>query len=417
MIPTNYSKSTELLTPLIGVIVAFIVSLGFARTMMDISMQQFQLIAKFLVISGGISLVIGYAIFTIGQNLFRSIRLKILLAYSLGIIVAMINIYANSHLMFLSEKDFLCLTVLLMFATILSASFGHLLAVRMTKSLQLLQSGANNLAKGDFSTRVTLPEIDELSNVADAFNLMADQLQQSSTRQQELEQARRTLIAAVSHDLRTPLASIRVMTEALADGVVTEPDMVNRYYTRIGSQIENLSSLIDDLFELSQLETGLMALKLEDISLNDLLSDVLESMQVQANRKGISLQGSFCEPLPCVQAELPKIQRVLYNLVQNAIHYTPAQGAIFLSTQLVSQGVQVKVADTGEGITPEHLPHIFENFYRGEKSRSRETGGAGLGLAIVKRIVEAHQGQVSVESEPGRGTSFSFVLPAAPARS
>jgi signal transduction histidine kinase len=201
------------------------------------------------------------------------------------------------------------------------------------------------------------------------------------------------------------------MIEALADGVVTEPATVQRYYGTIRSQTENLSGLINDLFELSQLETGQIQLAIEAVNLNDLLSDVVESMQAQAGAKGISLKAIFSEDLPLIKGELNKIQRVIYNLVQNAIRHTPTSGSISLATQVVPEGVQVEVADTGEGIAAEDLPHIFDQFFRGEKSRSRETGGAGLGLAIAKRIVEAHHGQIWVESQVGRGTRFRFVLP------
>lgn len=202
------------------------------------------------------------------------------------------------------------------------------------------------------------------------------------------------------------------MTEALADGVVTDPATIDRYYVTIRSQIENLSGLINDLFELSQLETGQVQLQVEPINLNDLLSDVLESMQPQAKAKEVSLKGIFGEDLPPIMAEFLKVQRVLNNLVQNAIRHTPASGSVSLATKVVPQGVQVEVADTGEGISSEDLPHIFDQFFRGEKSRSRETGGSGLGLAIAKSIVEAHNGQIWVDSQVGQGTRFSFILPA-----
>jgi signal transduction histidine kinase len=281
----------------------------------------------------------------------------------------------------------------------------------MTQSLRSLQQGAQQLAMGDFSARVILNEVDELSKVAEAFNKMADELEMSFARQKALEQARRNLTAAVSHDLRTPLASIRAMIEAIIDGVVTDPATIRRYHATIHSQIESLSVLINDLFELSKLETDQIQLNKEAINLNDLLSDVLESMQPQAKSKNVSLKAIFCEDLPLIRAELAKIQRVLYNLIQNAIRHTPDSGSIALTTTVVPAGVQVEVADTGEGISPEDLPYIFDQFFRGEKSRSRETGGAGLGLAIAKRIIEAHQGQIWVESQPGQGTRFSFVLP------
>ena len=402
----------EIGSPLLGLVGAFLAALAIAIYIMEAPAGDLKDLMQFLLTSSLPSLLAGYFVFTVGRKWLRSIRYKTLLAYSLGVIIAIINIYVTSKLMFVSQHDFLLLGLLLIFAGILSASFGYLLAASMAQSLSLLQKGAQRIARGDFSARVYLTEVDELSEVAEAFNRMGDELQKSFARQKELEQARRDLLVAVSHDLRTPLTSIRAMIEALADGVVTEPPMVQRYYGTVQSQIENLSGLINDLFELSQLETGQIQLAVETVNMNDLLSDVLESMQAQAGAKGVSLKGIFSEDAPLIKAELAKIQRVIYNLVQNAIRHTPASGSISLATQVIPEGVQVEVADTGEGIAPEDLPHIFDQFFRGEKSRSRETGGAGLGLAIAKGIIEAHHGQIWVESQVGQGTRFRFILPA-----
>ena len=405
-------KWQEAWPSLLGLGVSFLAALGIAIYVMEVSSGDLRDLSRFLITSSLPSLVIGYLVFVLGRKWLRSIGQKMLLAYSLGVIIAIINIYVTSQLMFVSQHDFLLLGLLLIFAALLSASFGYLLATSMTRSLRQLQKGANKLATGDFSARVSLNEIDELSSVAEAFNMMADELEMSFARQKQLERARRDLIAAVSHDLRTPLTSIRAMIEALADGVVTDSTTVERYYATIRSQIENLSSLINDLFEISQLETGQVQLHVEPINLNDLLSDVLESMQPQARAKEVSLKAIFSEDLPPIMAEFVKVQRVLNNLVQNAIRHTPASGSISLATKVVPQGVQVEVEDTGEGISAEDLPHIFDQFFRGEKSRSRETGGSGLGLAIAKSIVEAHHGQIWVDSQVGQGTRFSFILPA-----
>lgn len=404
-------KWQEMWPALAGLGGAFLVALGIAIYVMQAPYSDIQDLAQFLITSSIPSLLIGYLLFLLGRRWLRSIQQKLLLAYGLGIIIALINIFVTSQLMFVSQHDFLLLGLLLVFAGLLSTSFGYLLASRMTRSLKQLQQGAQQLAAGDFSVHVHVSEQDELAEVAEAFNLMVDELQRSFARQQELERARRDLIAAVSHDLRTPLTSIRVMIEALTDGVVTDPAMVQRYYANTHSQIESLANLITDLFELSKLEAGQIDLQLEPLNLNDLLSDVIESMQPQARVKEISMKGIFSEDVPIIKAEFAKIQRVLYNLVQNAIRHTPARGSISLATLAVPQGVQVEVVDSGEGINPEDLPHIFDQFFRSDKSRSRETGGAGLGLAIAKRIIEAHRGQIWVESEPEQGTRFSFILP------
>ena len=406
-------KLQEFWPLLAGLSIAFCVVLIIAVYVMQAPSSELKDLIQFLMTSSLPSLVSGYLVFALGREWLRSIKQKILLAYSLGIIIAILNIYVTSRLMFVSHHDFLLLGLLLIFAALISASFGYILASNMTRSLWQLQKGAHDLAAGNFSTRVKLNETDELADVAEAFNLMADELQRSFARQKELEQARRNLIAAVSHDLRTPLTSIRAMIEAMSDGVVTDPATVKRYYFNIQSQTENLSNLINDLFELTKLESEQVQLRLEPVNLNDLLSEVVDSMQQQASNKNVSLEASFCQDALMTVAEFDKIQRVVYNLIQNAIRHTPDKGTITVKTKLVPQGIQVDVEDTGEGIDPDDQPHIFEQFFRGEKSRSRETGGAGLGLAIAKRIVEAHNGQIWVDSQPGQGTCFSFVLPIA----
>ena len=396
---------------LVGLAGAFLAALVIAIWIMQAPAGDLTDLIKFLLTSSVPSLLIGYLVFMAGHRRLRSIRYKVLLAYGLGIIITLLNIYVTSQLMFVSVHDFLLLGLLLIFAGVLSVSFGYLLAASITQSLWLLQEGARKIAGGDLSARVKLTEADELAEVAAAFNTMAGELQRSFARQKQLEQSRRDLVAAVSHDLRTPLTSIRAMLEALADGVVSEPATVERYYVTMRAQIQNLSGLINDLFELSQLETEQVKLRLELVNLNDLLSDVLETMQAQARAKQVTLEGAFSTDLPLVQVEPAKIQRVLYNLTQNAIQHTPAGGSIALATQLTPGGVQIDVTDTGEGIAAEDLPRVFDQFFRGEKSRSRATGGAGLGLAIAKRIVEAHHGRIWVESQLGQGARFSLLLP------
>ena len=402
----------EVWSPVAGLIGAFLITLIIAIFVMQAPASDLRALTQFLLTSSIPSLVMGYLAFTLGRQWLHSIRHKIILAYSLGIVIAILNIFVTSQLMFVSEHDFLLLALLLVFAGVLSASFGYLLAANITRSLDMLRESTQRVANGDFSVQVSLTELDELSDVADSFNRMAHELQNAFARQKELEQARRDLIAAVSHDLRTPLTSIGAMVEALADGVVTDQATTQRYYASIGSQIENLSRLINDLFELAQLDTRQIELHLEPVNMNDLLSDVLETMQAQAGAKGVALKGIFSQDLPLIRAEFTKIQRVLFNLVQNAIRHTPAHGSIALATRKVPEGIQIDISDTGEGILPDDLPHVFDQFFRGEKSRSRETGGSGLGLTIARGIVEAHQGRIWVESQLDRGTCFSFILPA-----
>jgi signal transduction histidine kinase len=203
------------------------------------------------------------------------------------------------------------------------------------------------------------------------------------------------------------------MVEAIDDGVVTDAETTQRYVRTILSEVQRLSGLIDDLFELSRLDAGVLALHVEPGSLRDLVSDTLEALQVQAAEKGLRLHGAVEDNLPPVLMDTARVQRVLFNLVQNAIRHTPPDGTILLAAQEEPEAVRVDVVDTGEGVAPDDLPHIFERFYRGEKSRVRGQGGAGLGLAIARGLVEAHGGRIWAQSVPGQGARFSFVLPKA----
>jgi signal transduction histidine kinase len=243
---------------------------------------------------------------------------------------------------------------------------------------------------------------------------MVARLEEADAQKRALEQTRRDLIAWVSHDLRTPLASIRVMLEAMADGVVSDPDTVQRYLQNTQSEIRHLSRLIDDLFELAQLDANRLVLNLEPSSLRDLISDTLGSIQAQAERRSITLQGHVEPDIDPVLMAPEKIQRVLDNLLGNALRHTPPGGTVTLQAWRAGDTIHVEIEDTGEGIAAEDLAHVFDSFFRGEKSRSRDDQGlrgAGLGLAIAKGLVEAHGGQISVRSEHGKGSCFSFTLP------
>ena len=228
-----------------------------------------------------------------------------------------------------------------------------------------------------------------------------------------MEQSRRDLIAAVSHDLRTPLAAIRATIEAITDGVVTDEATITRYLRTMHDGTRELSRLIDDLFDLSRLDAGALALEHEPAALADLVSDTLERMRPQAAARDVVLTGFAAADLPLVPLDARFVGRVLANLVDNAVRHTPAGGRVEVAVYREGPAVRVEVRDTGEGIAPADLPHVFERFYRGEKSRSREHGGAGLGLAICKGIVEAHGGRIWAEARSPQGTQVSFTLPIA----
>jgi signal transduction histidine kinase len=240
---------------------------------------------------------------------------------------------------------------------------------------------------------------------------MAAQLESAALQQRELDQLRRDLVAWVGHDLRTPLTSIRVIIEALADQVVEDPATVQRYLQNAQQQIGALSLLLDDLFEMAQIDAGGLKLDRQPNSLCDLISDTIEAFSALAERQGVTLEGSASSDVDPTPMDVQKVGRVLNNLLTNALRHTPAGGVIQVTASAKPQRILVQVRDTGEGISKEDLPHIFERFYRGDKSRSRETGGAGLGLAIADGIVRAHGGEIGVESQLGQGTQMWFTLP------
>ena len=246
---------------------------------------------------------------------------------------------------------------------------------------------------------------------------MVQQLEHSQVQRERLEASRRELIAAVSHDLRTPLASIRTMIEALNDGVVSDPETISRYLHTVQNETHHLTTLIDDLFELSQIDAGALKLHLEPTSLADLVSDALEAMAAQAHKKNVHLQGQVEGTPHRLPLDAARMQRVLDNLIQNAIRHTPSDGTVTLTVRGEPNSVQLTVSDTGEGIRESDLPHVFDRFYRGEPARTRDSqsvaSGVGLGLAIARGIVEAHGGTISAMSAPGEGATFRVVLPAA----
>ncbi|MCZ7665803.1 MAG: cell wall metabolism sensor histidine kinase WalK [Chloroflexi bacterium] len=211
--------------------------------------------------------------------------------------------------------------------------------------------------------------------------------------------------------MRTPLTSIRALIEALHDGVVTDPETKQRYYHTIRADIIALNSLIDDLFELAQLDAGGLALELSPHALTDLISDSLESFEAVAAQRGVTLTGTIGENLDPVLLNVPKIGRVLANLISNALRYTPTGGQVQVRAFRNAEGAVVLVQDSGPGFAPADLPRVFEQFYRGEQARSRATGGAGLGLAIAWGIVEAHNGRIWAENGPEGGAVVGFVLP------
>lgn len=239
---------------------------------------------------------------------------------------------------------------------------------------------------------------------------IADALEESYARERALEGARRELVAWVSHDLRTPLAGMRAMAEALEDGVVTDPGTVSRYHRQIKREVDRLSAMVDDLFELSRIHAGALRLTPSRIGLADLVADTLAGAEPLARAKGVVLTAEAAEPVP-VEADAAALGRALRNLVVNAIEHTPADRPVVLRAGTAAGMARVSVSDACGGIPEEDLPRVFEVAFRGESARTPTAdGGAGLGLAIARGIVEAHAGEIDVVNE-GPGCRFEIRLP------
>jgi signal transduction histidine kinase len=321
---------------------------------------------------------------------------------------------AGARAMFISGHDLSLLLTMLTFAAALSAGFGLLYAMPLSSRIERVRAGTERIAGGQLGSKVRVEGHDEVARLAEDFNRMARALEEAAQREREMEKARRDLVAAVSHDLRTPLASTRALIEALADGVAADPQTEKRYLSSASRELEHLSRLVDDLFELARIDAGLLQLTLEEASLHDLISDTISSFQAQAEQQGVRLEGEIVGDVDPVLANPPRLQRVLHNLVSNALRHTPADGAVTLRATREGEEARVEVSDTGEGIAAEDQPRVFERSFRSEQSRTRskrgDAPGAGLGLAIARGLVEAHGGTMDVESDLGHGSRFRFTL-------
>jgi len=395
-----------------GILLIVAISLGMFNLLMSPPAGELGLMALFLGITAFVSTLAGFAAYRFGWiNSSPALRWTLLGGYALSSLLTFFNVWFSAQLMFASEHDLLLAIVLLVFAGGIAMILGYFLSSTVTERIHRLKDAAEKLSRGDLQTRVPVQGRDEVSALAATFNRMAEQLQAADRKQRELESLRRDLIAWASHDLQTPLTSMRAILEALSDGIVEDPETVKRYLITAQRDVRSLSALIDDLFQMAQLDAGGFPLHRAGASLNDLVSDTLESFAELAKQRDITLEGHAESDVDPVFMDTQAIGRVLNNLISNALRHTPPGGRVSVWVRRTDSGVDVTVSDTGEGIHAEDIPHIFKRFYRGEKSRSRETGGAGLGLAIARGIVRAHGGDIRVESQVGKGTQFSFHIP------
>ncbi len=314
-----------------------------------------------------------------------------------------------------NEQDFLdrvnmWLVIVGIVAAVTALALGGILTWYITRPIKSLVKGAHQVAQGNLAYRVDVRSKDELGDLGRSFNSMAASLERA-------EMERRRMIADITHELRTPLTVIEGTVDGIEDGVF-EAD--KGHLDTIKEQTALLARLAADLRDLSMAESGQLKLQLTATNMTDMVRRKILTYAVPAREKGIDLVSRLPEAALMVEVDPVRIEQVLGNLMTNAIRHTPTGGKITVSAREIDRDIAhgikspslvVSVADTGEGISPEHLPHVFERFYRVEESRSRGEGGAGLGLAIARQMVEAHGGKVWAESEIGKGSTFYVALP------
>lgn len=412
MKPRSYSPFVTVLRLVGGIFFVVLVSLAIFYWIMQPPMGELGHMAQFLFITALVSGLAGYAAYRFRwMERSPALRWSLMAGYALASLLTFLNVWITARLMFASKHDLTLATILLLFAGGIAMILGYFLSNTVTGRIRRLDQAAKEIQAGNLSVRIPVNGNDEVAGLARTFNQMAAKLQEADSNQQALESMRRDLVAWAGHDLRTPLTGVRVLVEALADGVISDPDTSQRYLQQARKQIDHLSLLIDDLFQVSQMDAGGIKLNLESASLTDLLSDTLEGFSGLAAKQNIALSGHADPGIDPICIDVQRIGRVLNNLVNNALRYTPAGGAVSVQAEVAPKSVRVMVQDNGEGISAEDLPRVFDRFYRGEKSRSQATGGSGLGLAIAKGIVEAHGGRIWAESQPGQGTRIYFNLP------
>ncbi len=282
---------------------------------------------------------------------------------------------------------------------------------RLRKNIRKISEAAETVASGKSAVIPKMPP-GELARLSLSLNLLSERFQYDLSEMKRLEEIRKEFVANVSHELRTPISTIRAFSETLLEGAFKDQKRCLEFVREISASSERMEKLVEDILQISALESGKMPPRFEMTSLMKIASEVVASLIPLAQQKQIVLRIDPFGDLPEVHADRELMRRVFINLIENAIKYTPEKGFIRVSAALEEGSVKAVVEDNGIGISPEDLPRIFERFYRADKARSREMGGTGLGLSIVKHCVELHGGSVGLESELGKGSKFFFKVPA-----
>jgi signal transduction histidine kinase len=341
----------------------------------------------------------------------RTLAGQLALIAAVAVAPVLAGLVVIALLMVISDHAVLLVSAIVIGAGVLAVIGAWLVSRALVADLDAIRDGLEAVGDGEREIVITTSANDELGQVADAANSMITRLAGEEAARDRSEAARHQLVAAVSHDLRTPITSLRLLADAIGDDIVAG-EQRRSYVRRMGTHIDALSALIDDLFELSRLEAGDIGWSLEQLVVGELVDEAVDAMRAQAEAKGVRVAISMAPELSPARGNPEKLQRVLFNLIQNAIRHTPADGSVVVRAQPTPHGIEIEVADTGEGIAPAEREHVFSPFYRGGADSARTGAGAGLGLALSRAIIEAHGGRIWI-ADSTAGTRVRFSLPVA----
>jgi len=360
--------------------------------------------------AGGMALVSGLLTFIGIRRLDeQSLGTQVVLVAAIPAVGGLIGVWLGARAMFFSDHDLTALVILLVTAGTVGAASALVLGARVARSGEALVGAANQIAAGERVRPGDVAGSGELNRLARALEATSSSLDEARRRERALEASRRELIAWVSHDLRTPLAGIRAIAEALEDGIAEDPATFARYLRTLRTEADQLATLVDDLFELSRAQTGQLLQQFELISLHDLVSDALAGVTPVADAKGVRVEGRMDGPSQDLEGSPAALLRALRNILDNAVRHTPSEQTVLVEAGVRGEEAFVSVLDCGGGIPEADLPRIFDTGFRGDPARS-PGGGAGLGLAIAHEVVKAHRGKISVHNENG-GAQFVVRVP------
>ena len=377
-------------------VAAAVSAVALARYDLDAATTTFEILAPL----GCATVLVAHAL-ALGRERVGSLRRQFAVVSTVAVVQLVAAVVLFVDRMFVSGHDAFYAVLAAVYATALTAWAVRLLGRRALDDVDAVRRTLAAVGAGRRDVRTGVRGRDEIARVAADVDAMVARLEAE-------ERARSSLIAAVSHDLRTPITALRLLADAIDDDVV-DAEARREYAARIGTHVRALGALIDDLFELTRLESGELTWTMQRVGVDALLRETVDAMRPAAEADGVTVTAELRAPMAAARANPEKLQRVLFNLIQNAIRHTPPDGSVTVRAETVGDGVEIEVVDTGAGIAAEHRTRVFEPFYRADDART--DAGAGLGLAVSRAIVEAHGGAIWLEEAPV-GARVRFRVPA-----